>query len=44
MALSLEMFERISAAFKGLGFTYVALDLDGYRQGAMNEVLPAWKK
>jgi uncharacterized protein len=25
--------------FKGLGFHYVTLDLEGYRQGAMNEVL-----
>jgi uncharacterized protein len=39
-ALSLEMFDRISRAFKDLGFTYVTLDLEGYRQGAMNEVLP----
>jgi uncharacterized protein len=39
-ALSLEMFETLSALFKRLGFTYVALDLNGYRQGAMNEVLP----
>jgi uncharacterized protein len=39
-ALTLEMFARISSAFKDLGFTYVTLDLDGYRQGAMNEVLP----
>jgi uncharacterized protein len=39
-AMTLEMFETLSALFKGLGFTYVALDLDGYRQGAMNEVLP----
>jgi PP-loop superfamily ATP-utilizing enzyme len=25
--------------FKPLGFNYVTLDLQGYRQGAMNEVL-----
>jgi uncharacterized protein len=25
--------------FKGLGFAYVALDLEGYRSGSMNEVL-----
>jgi len=37
---SLDMFDRLSAIFKSLGFTYVALDLNGYRQGAMNEVLP----
>lgn len=39
-ALSLEMFDKLSAIFKRLGFTYVTLDLNGYRQGAMNEVLP----
>lgn len=39
-AMSLEMFDTLSAIFKRLGFTYVALDLNGYRQGAMNEVLP----
>jgi uncharacterized protein len=31
--------ERILAALKGLGFAYVALDLEGYRTGSMNEVL-----
>ena len=30
---------EISAAFKDLGFAYVALDLLGYRTGSMNEVL-----
>lgn len=38
-ALNLEMCERLTALFEDLGFTYVALDLKGYRQGAMNEVL-----
>jgi uncharacterized protein len=31
--------ERIHAAFKKLGFSYVALDLLGYRTGSMNETL-----
>ena len=31
--------EEIHAALKGVGFTYVALDLLGYRTGSMNEVL-----
>jgi uncharacterized protein len=26
--------------FKGLGFKYVLIDLEGYRQGSLNEVLP----
>jgi uncharacterized protein len=29
--------ERIAKAFKELGFTYVCLDLEGYRTGSMNE-------
>lgn len=31
--------ERISARFKKLGYSYVSLDLDGYRTGSMNETL-----
>jgi uncharacterized protein len=38
-ALSLDMAGRMLAIFKPLGFHYVTLDLEGYRQGAMNEVL-----
>jgi uncharacterized protein len=38
-ALSLEVFAALSAAVKRAGFKYASLDLDGYRQGAMNEVL-----
>ena len=38
-ALSVEMAEAFTAIFKPLGFHYVTLDLEGYRQGAMNEVL-----
>ena len=30
---------EIAAAFKGIGFAYVALDLQGYRTGSMNENL-----
>jgi uncharacterized protein len=32
--------DRIVHFLKELGFTYVALDLQGYRTGSMNEVLP----
>ena len=39
-ALTLEMARRFTAIFKGLGFKYVTLDLEGYRQGSLNEVLP----
>jgi pyridinium-3,5-biscarboxylic acid mononucleotide sulfurtransferase len=38
-ALTSEMAEAFTAIFKPLGFNYVTLDLQGYRQGAMNEVL-----
>lgn len=38
-ALSVDVFAQLSATFHALGFTYVAVDVDGYRQGAMNEVL-----
>jgi len=38
-ALSLEMARKFTAIFRGLGFRYVALDLEGYRQGSLNEVL-----
>ena len=30
---------EIAAAFKALGFAYVALDLQGYRTGSLNEIL-----
>ena len=31
--------EEIAAALKSFGFAYVALDLQGYRTGSMNETL-----
>ncbi len=38
-ALDMEMAGRLTTIFKGLGFRYVTLDLEGYRSGAMNEAL-----
>jgi uncharacterized protein len=38
-ALTREMAREFTAIFKSLGFHYVTLDLEGYRQGAMNEAL-----
>ena len=38
-ALNIEMTQRIAAAFKQLGFKFVTLDLEGYRTGALNEML-----
>ncbi len=40
-ALNLEMTQQIVASFKRIGFQYIALDLEGYRQGALNEGLSA---
>jgi PP-loop superfamily ATP-utilizing enzyme len=33
------MRKTITARFKSLGFNYIAADLNGYRQGSLNEVL-----
>jgi len=38
-ALTLEKAREFTAIFKALGFKYVTLDLEGYRQGSLNEVL-----
>jgi uncharacterized protein len=38
-ALSLEMFEKFSAIFKRLGFNYVTIDVEGYRQGSLNAAI-----
>jgi uncharacterized protein len=38
-ALDLETFDRLSLEFKQIGFRFVAVDVDGYRTGALNEVL-----
>lgn len=42
-ALDPEMARQIVAAIKPLGFRFVSLDLEGYRSGALNEVLDAGK-
>lgn len=38
-ALDPAMAARFTSIFKGLGYKYVTLDLEGYRQGSLNEVL-----
>lgn len=38
-AMTLEMAETLTGIFKPLGFHYVTLDLEGYRQGSLNSVL-----
>jgi pyridinium-3,5-biscarboxylic acid mononucleotide sulfurtransferase len=39
-ALQPWMAEEFTRTFKKLGFTYVTLDLEGFRSGSMNAVLP----
>jgi pyridinium-3,5-biscarboxylic acid mononucleotide sulfurtransferase len=39
-ALTVENAQAFSAIFKPLGFLYVTLDLEGYRQGSLNAALP----
>src|SRR5712664_617419 len=39
-ALAPEMAATMADRLKAAGFTYVALDLEGYRQGSLNETLP----
>jgi uncharacterized protein len=43
-AFSRETSAAISQALKRAGFTYVALDLEGYRQGSLNETLEQQKR
>jgi uncharacterized protein len=38
-AFHVDMFDALSRAFKKIGFKFVAVDVDGYRTGALNEVL-----
>jgi uncharacterized protein len=38
-ALNVEMAAKFTKIFKALGFHYVTVDLQGYRQGSLNEVL-----
>jgi uncharacterized protein len=35
-ALTLEIFTELNRVFKSLGFTYVTLDMEGFRSGSMN--------
>ncbi len=39
-ALSIGMFDKLHQALRAAGFQYATLDLQGYRQGSLNEVLP----
>lgn len=39
-ALTAEMAKEFTRTFKALGFTYVTLDMEGFRSGSMNAILP----
>ena len=39
-ALNMETMDRMTSAFRSLGFKYVTLDCEGYRSGSMNAILP----
>jgi pyridinium-3,5-biscarboxylic acid mononucleotide sulfurtransferase len=39
-ALTLSMLDRMTEAVRTAGFLYVTLDMQGYRSGSMNDVLP----
>ena len=39
-ALDKNVIEQLAKRFRELGFKYVTLDLEGFRSGSMNEVLP----
>jgi pyridinium-3,5-biscarboxylic acid mononucleotide sulfurtransferase len=39
-ALTPQMFSELARRFTALGFTYVTLDVEGFRSGSMNAVLP----
>jgi uncharacterized protein len=38
-ALTVETFDLLSREFKRIGFRFVTIDVDGYRTGALNEIL-----
>lgn len=40
-ALTPEMAREFASIFKALGFKFVTLDLEGFRSGSMNQLLPA---
>jgi len=43
-ALNVTMAAILVKEFKAIGFKYVTLDLEGYRSGALNEVLPLYQE
>jgi len=42
--MQFEIRKRVTEFFKGLGFTYITLDLEGYTMGSLNRVIAAAQK
>ena len=42
--MQFETRKRVTAFFKGLGFNYITLDLEGYTMGSLNRVIEAAQK
>ena len=42
--MKVETREKIASAFRSYGFSYVTMDLTGYRMGSMNEVIQSTKE
>src|SRR5437773_2521780 len=38
-ALNIDVFDRLSSEFRKIGFRFVAIDVDGYRTGALNSIM-----
>jgi pyridinium-3,5-biscarboxylic acid mononucleotide sulfurtransferase len=38
--LQLDVFDKLTREFKALGFKFITLDLEGFRSGSMNALLP----
>jgi len=38
-AFNIDVFDRLSSEFRKIGFRFVAIDVDGYRMGALNSIL-----
>ena len=39
-----DIMSKIARKLKDLGFSYITLDLEGFRSGSMNEGIKSWKK
>jgi len=42
--MQFSMRKHVTEFFKGLGFKYITLDLEGYKMGSLNRVIAAAQK